>query len=593
MPRLNTNSPTRLPRKVPNRRRRRGLVGSCSVPALPSHHGSRGVGRPLPCRRPPRREELVAVVGDTSALLDGDGTSVPASAAVSLPPLGRVKHSPEELKFYHDTIKSGVVPDPVQLPVTRWPPGDLPPPPASSSVASLCASTTMQSSALGSTARAEHHAWLYSEENPAVVPIRGRETLAGQGNFNDAGRSIADTDATSDVGQVLCVTVTGRKQFPGQRSGDNSDSGGGPETTSAAQHFRSSQEYVSAQVFMPPERSTVSERVRQGLAEERALLLQVRAQGQRVRNHLARLTNKQGRPTTHGIMKLGALKRELTHLFCEGPCPTMRKRDIDRLMFSLPADKLSGTGGVGADEVNLNRLLNLDVGAPGGALTTARSARNKVVINVADMARTRARRVGTLPSEGEREDFLRDLVSTANVSMHTDRSAGDHDSQYGGRIGDDALRSSRLRFHGGEDTTPGLDHDVFQDFAEQQRQDKLARQKHLEQVMSRHVAREAQLSARRARQETKAQMKDSARLARTREVEARYQSFLEKETLRRMKQGNKFALRKFLENPPLRLDMRRHQYKQTITDGTRDQQIREYNARRAGLSKTEWHRIFR
>jgi hypothetical protein len=293
----------------------------------------------------------------------------------------------------------------------------------------------------------------------------------------------------------------------------------------------------------------------------------------------------------------------------------MRKKDIDRLMFSLPADKLGGPGGAGADEVNLNRLLNLDAGTPGGALTTVRSARNTVVINAADVSRTRARRGGALPAAaGERENFLRDLASAAEVPVETGRAAGDHDSQYGGSMDDDALRSSRLRFHGVDDAGVAGGGDTFartlgvgtgtppsvpargaarDAIAEQQRQDKLARRRQIERALSRQVARESQMSARRARQEEVAQMKDSARLARTREVEARYQSFLEKETLRRMKQGNKFALRKFLEDPPLRLDMRRHQYKQTITDGTRDRQIREYNARRAGLPKTEWHRIFR
>ena len=127
----------------------------------------------------------------------------------------------------------------------------------------------------------------------------------------------------------------------------------------------------------------------------------------------------------------------------------------------------------------------------------------------------------------------------------------------------------------------------------EQAQDKMLREKKLESVGQRQMERSVKWVERKSREEEELALKDSARLEHKRGIAARYTAFLEKETIRRMKMGNKFALKMFLEDPPLRLDHRRHQYKQYIDDGTRDRQFAAYNQKMSKVSKREWHRIFR
>ena len=127
----------------------------------------------------------------------------------------------------------------------------------------------------------------------------------------------------------------------------------------------------------------------------------------------------------------------------------------------------------------------------------------------------------------------------------------------------------------------------------EQAQDKLVREKKLEGVGQRQLERTVKMAERKSREEVERALKKSARIEHKRSIAARYSKFLKKETLRRMKMENKFALKMFLSNPPLRLDHRRHQYKQVIDDGTRDRQFAEYNKKLSRISKAEWHRIFR
>jgi hypothetical protein len=497
---------------------------------------------------------------DGGAHLPGVHTSVPSflSSSSSLRQLPKhIRHDVDELKFYLETIQSGVKPAPVQLPTTSWPRGVEVPPSTVSSMAS------MQSTMLpwgGSTVSAQerinHSQWMFSPENPAVVRIRG----PGDYTFDAAAQDTASVNSDNVVRVTIDTTSNGGVH-----------NSGGKHPTNHSNMALDSRARAFNNVFMPPEQNPVAERRKFKHAEERKLLRQLRAQGHLVRSHLEKLSEHG--PHGQGTMRVADLKDELTALLCTQN-NTMSQKDIDRLLFALPADKLDSMG-----RVHVGRLLGTarlaGRGSPGSVIPirVSRSPASHGHDSVDDvdgvssldgcmMPQRRAVRVNNRPYLDTGASFERVIVPNSLSALFAPAT------------------TTYVRGAG-------------RDVPLEQAQDKWLREKKREGVGQRQMERSVKWVERKSREEEELALKDSARLEHKRGVAARYSAFLEKETIRRMKMGNKFALKMFLEDPPLRLDHRRHQYKQYIDDGTRDRQLAAYNQKMSKVPKTEWHRIFR
>ena len=463
-------------------------------------------------------------------------TKQPALSQVTETIIPQVKHGVDELKFYLETIQSGEKPEPVCLPITKWLHGvDLPP----STVSSV---SSMESAAMwgGSTTSAQEKSrkqWLFSVNNPAVVRIRG----PGDYTF-DASAQDNDSIHSDDV---VRVTVDCSQPLLGV----------GRHPKSHANMSMDSRSHAFKDVFMPPEKNPTAERRKNERLEERKLLMTLQAQGSMVSSHLEMLA-KQGKPyinAKNGTVRVEDLKTELTKLFSErnreNDIVAMSKKDIDRLLFALPPDKLDSTG-----RVHIGRLLGVN----------AKSRPSKVPQSVKALPQKSVH----LPNLNNRP-YL-DTTATFERVMVPDKNS--------------ALFAP---------PTMTYSRNTCRNVPFEQAQDKLVREKKLVEVGERQLQRTAKMAERKNREEEERALKNSARIEHKRNVAARYSTFLKKETLRRMKMQNKFALKMFLSDPPLRLDHRRHQYKQYIDDGTRERQVAEYNEKISKISRREWHRIFR
>ena len=114
----------------------------------------------------------------------------------------------------------------------------------------------------------------------------------------------------------------------------------------------------------------------------------------------------------------------------------------------------------------------------------------------------------------------------------------------------------------------------------------------MESIGRRGMHREALHSERCEMDRHKRETKDFIMLESKRTTSKRYSEFLEKESLRRMKRGDKFALGQYYQTNPKR-KYQTTQYKQEIGGFHRDAIVAEYNQQRSKLGKGEWHRIFR
>ncbi len=125
--------------------------------------------------------------------------------------------------------------------------------------------------------------------------------------------------------------------------------------------------------------------------------------------------------------------------------------------------------------------------------------------------------------------------------------------------------------------------------------DKNHRQQRIAVIRERHLRRER--CNLRVRQEEK-QMLSKATKKKfdwVRRQEKRYNSYIESEKIRRATFWTDFG-KHFMENPPLRLDHRRHQYEQSIGNQYYLEELRTYNQKKARFTDQEqrdWKRIFR
>ena len=104
--------------------------------------------------------------------------------------------------------------------------------------------------------------------------------------------------------------------------------------------------------------------------------------------------------------------------------------------------------------------------------------------------------------------------------------------------------------------------------------------------------REALHSERCEMERHKRETKDLIMIESKKMTQKRYSLYLEKESLRRMKCGNKFALEQYKQTNPKR-KYQTTQYKQNIGGFHRDAIVAEYNLSRSKLGRGEWHRVFR
>ena len=192
--------------------RRSTRTGKVNSPVNSSSSSSSLPAAPRPRTDDLRVERAEAVIVGNGAqstldamLQDDGGMRLPGihtlpsdSSSPSLLPK-RVQHDVDELKFYLDTIQSGVKPAPVRLPTTSWPRGMEMPPSTVSSVASVQSTMLPWGGSTASSQERNYKQWEFSSENPAVVRIRG----PGDYTFDASAQDTASVDSES----VVRVTI--------------------------------------------------------------------------------------------------------------------------------------------------------------------------------------------------------------------------------------------------------------------------------------------------------------------------------------------------------------------------------------------------
>ena len=472
-----------------------------------------------------------------------------------IPPNG-VQHTKEELMYYLKRIQSGEKPDPVELPVTMWPKGGRPLSLGSSVGGGVVCLDDLASSSwsqLSTPARTKKQEWMYSQENPAVVRI---------GGYHYDG---AASDTTS-------LTSERREEVHQEKV---------REMRSRMQKLLKSHETKinpREQVLLNPEQSPMVERLRRDKMQEKKILAQLRSQQPAITQHLAHLSANL-RPTKHGIISRSILKEELSKLLCNddtdvpsssGGSPnmsskqgSMKSKDLDRLLFSLGSKHLDVNG-----NVNLLTLLN---GGGGSGPSGPSGPRVEEEFG------------------GEQEKFggrimqtsLIPLTQRANPSISMKRA---QQNTFTRVIVPDKLSSSFA--------DPRTTFKKKSELEEDMNDDRKKRERHLEIIGQRGMHREALHSERCEMERHKRETKDLIMIESKRMTQKRYSLFLEKESLRRMKCGNKFALEQYKQTNPKR-KYQTTQYKQEIGGFHRDAIVAEYNLSRSKLGRGEWHRVFR
>ena len=531
MPRLGGSGS--LPKRQPSKRQR-VMVGSCkrgarSTPSL--HTNNNTITKQQRRRksslylknatRPEHHEETVFIADPMkhNLLLHDDNEQTSEDAAVP----HVVQHTKEELQFYLAKIQSGVKPEPIILPTSKWSgykngrPLSL-----SSSTAGFDTASTTWSQASPS-ARDKKMQWMYSDENPAVSPIRGgakdtyiRQRLLGS---SAGGSSVASTASTQDF-----TAKDGYKLRKANKS---------------QREYHNPVNHVHEQMFMPPEQSPIVERIRKGLAEDKRILNIVRQRKQAILDHLSSLPASQ-RPTKNGSVSRDTLQRELIRLDL-----SLKKRDVDKLLSST--QHLDVNGNVDVQKLLANNTFNVqktDDKYGGGILKHTLIPLQKRASS--DISKQR----------NMRSTFLRTIVPDANTDAYQ-KNAYQREFLHG--VGVNGTKQ---------------------------------RQQHLDHVAHREKTREVQHSARISSEFIEREQKDYARIEAIRETSKRYQSFLDKETLRRAKMGDRFALGQYKQRNPQRRS-NAHQYKQEIGGFHRDRIVAEYNKKRKALNRQDWNRIFR
>ena len=121
---------------------------------------------------------------------------------------------------------------------------------------------------------------------------------------------------------------------------------------------------------------------------------------------------------------------------------------------------------------------------------------------------------------------------------------------------------------------------------------KVKKVNHLHFVSQRNLKREMQTSARCEMERYEREQKLQNMLTSKRNVKKRYHTFLEKESIRRAKTGNRFALHQYHQKNPKRRG-NSHQYIQEIGGLYRDKIVKEYNLKRANMDQRLWNKVFR
>ena len=456
-----------------------------------------------------------------------------------------VAHTKEELMFYLEKIQSGEKPEPVKLPVARWPNG-IPPSTVSSSIGVGSIASTPWSQ-LSATSR-------------NVLPIRPIRPNTKDYLYDGAGSTNDYSGRPESDGSFSSTRQTPLPPPPPQQNHK-------PYNTNDHQHTHH-KNLEKNQTLMPPEQSPFAERINKNNALDKQLLARLREQGEFISQHLVK---KQLVLNRNGCMSKKKLKAELKSLLCtatntratnsngtvasmEQPTPLTLK-DIDQLLSSLSKEELDVNGNVHVRKLlsKNNKSFSLKNQARyGGDILL------KKIVPYGEKANPQASL-----DRNNRSTFTRVIVPDVHSDMY-------------GSPEDTYQKKSILKKH------LGLDDDL-----------KVKKVNHLHFVSQRNLKREMQTSARCEMERYEREQKLQNMLTSKRNVKKRYHSFLEKESLRRAKTGNRFATWK-VEN--LCVPKRRgnsHQYIQEIGGLYRDKIVNEYNLKRANMDQRLWNKVFR
>ena len=533
------------------------MVGAKSTPVLgrnfnqqQQQHYSTQHTHPSPHRHSPHHRERSASTASSAAstvyvpdpmklhalLRDNDGSTEDKHS-----PPHTVVHTKEELEYYLERIQSGIKPDPVVLPVAQWANGIAPP----STVASSMGYGSMASTPYSQMNTAAKK-WLYSMENPAVVPIR--KSQYGTPATNDTNDYMYDgaTDGQPECGDQQQRQVYSYTTHPIDAVTFN----------------------VQSQILMPPEQSPFAERINKNRLQQERLVNKLRQQGDRIAQHFSEKVANGRKPTHKGSISKQILKEELSLLLCSSrhaggsnggtrqyhpsnqQLDPISVKDIDQLLCALPKEKLDVNG-----HVVLHKLLHQNQSKGNGRRYGGDIAQNTIIpIN------ERATQEASLKRKNR--NTFRVIVP-------------DHKSdQYGNPEETYLKKNSILRV--------GLDEPT-----------RIKRENHLYSVGLRNKERDIQFSARCEMEVHEREKKLQHMLDTKKFVKGRYETFLEKEGLRRMKgTGNRFALSQYHQTNPKRRG-NSHQYIQEIGGLYRDKVVKEYNEKRSNLDQRLWNKTFR
>ena len=577
LPNLN-QSPKRL-----GKRRQRIMVGSRSTPVLsrtfnyPSTHTSLSTTTTSTSHQQ-QNQSATTPQSDTSSVIIADPMKHHLLLREEIKtdsnttnPFNPVQHTKEELQFYLAKIQSGEKPEPVVLPVSIWKGYKNGRPISLSSTAyggGSIASTAW--SQLNTTARNQKLQWMYSDENPQVLPIK-------HGTKDDY-----QYDAAGRAGRSNNNTTAGSNQSDYSTAGKNHHH---YKLRSKKVLYHNPLNHVHEQMFMPPEQSPIVERIRQNLKKEKLILYNVRKQKHKVLQHLKQLPGDV-RPSKHGSVSRDVLLQELTAILCQENVPnSMTRKDIDRLLCSTKHLDVNGN-------VNIQTLLDMNSngttskamgervgGGPRGGSTGRRTVRNDVVIDNTDQYGSHI-----LQKELIHDGLLIPNSKRASAELSMKRVRRDTSRVIVPATNTDQYEHPRHAYRRSGQNNQYLDGVGVSNKEE--------RDKKLLNVQEREMDRSIQHSVRVEYEENERNMKDHEKLASIRATGERYQLFLEKEELRRVKMGNRFALGQFKQYNPQRKHQKT-QYRQEIGGFHRDNQVAKYNRDRVNLNKKDWKRIYR
>ena len=457
-----------------------------------------------------------------------------------------VQHTKEELKYYLKCIQSGIKPDPVILPIVRWPKGILPPPSVSSSIATGSIASTPLSQ-LSRTARDQQIKWMYSSDNPAVFPIRKEVNESGDYLFDGAANVYRNgNEKSSIVDQQETYAVNGQQQ---QRQRN--------EKTKKYKRHQNSKNCIKDQMLMPPEQSPIAERINKSKVIQDQLLKKLREKSDIISTHLFNNMSTR-RPTNKGSIAVNVLKEELQTLLCKDESTKSRSmthqhftvKDIDQLLSFIPKEQLDVNG-----NVDVNKLLSNNNNDD--RKDNESKYGGNIMLSTIIPFDERPNQNASIERNSQ-STFTRTVVPDVKSGMYCHPKI-----TFNKNVANDLNLEEKIKKNNYYN---------------------LLNQRNLDRAMSISTRCEMELHQR--------DEKLNRMLKRKQFVQNRYNHFLEKEALRRMKQGNRYALNQYHQTNPKRRG-NAHQYIQEIGGSYRNQIVSEYNKKRANLDRRLWNKVFR